>query len=123
MQPRIWLSVMPWQRQMYTVVPPADHGRGDARYCQSYCESFLLRLQSKCAPATMSFQVTDSRRNPQLHDHECGEPQAGSVAPSRDCLRLSARDLMGSRSEVVIIHEGREYTLRITRNRKLILTA
>jgi hemin uptake protein HemP len=71
----------------------------------------------------MSFQVTDSRGNPQIHDHACGEQQAGGVAPSRGCLRVSARDLMGSRSEVIIIHEGREYTLRITRNRKLILTA
>jgi hemin uptake protein HemP len=73
--------------------------------------------------AAMSCEVTDSKVNPQIHDPTCGEPQAGSVAPSRGCLRVNSRDLMGSRSEVVIIHEGREYTLRITRNRKLILTA
>jgi hemin uptake protein HemP len=30
---------------------------------------------------------------------------------------------MGSRGELIIVHEGREYTLRITRNGKLILTA
>jgi hemin uptake protein HemP len=71
----------------------------------------------------MSCQVTDSKLNPVNYEHACGEHQAVSVAPSRDCLRVSSRELMGSRSEVVIIHEGREYTLRITRNRKLILTA
>ena len=56
-------------------------------------------------------------------DHAAPETQASRAAPGRDCTRINTGDLMGARSEVIIVHEGREYTLRITRNRKLILTA
>lgn len=37
--------------------------------------------------------------------------------------RTSSRALLGEGGELVIEHEGREYRLRITQNRKLILTA
>ncbi|MEI6723418.1 MAG: hemin uptake protein HemP [Betaproteobacteria bacterium] len=37
--------------------------------------------------------------------------------------RLSSEALFGARRELVIIHNGREYCLRLTRNDKLILTA
>lgn len=36
--------------------------------------------------------------------------------------RLSSRDLFGSQREVVIVHRGDEYRLRITSLGKLILT-
>ncbi len=38
-------------------------------------------------------------------------------------LRVSSRQLLGERGELLIEHEGREYRLRLTQNRKLILTA
>jgi len=38
-------------------------------------------------------------------------------------LRVSSSQLLGERGELVIEHEGREYRLRLTQNRKLILTA
>ena len=38
-------------------------------------------------------------------------------------LRISSCQLLGERGELVIEHEGREYHLRLTQNRKLILTA
>jgi len=38
-------------------------------------------------------------------------------------LRISSRQLLGGRGELVIDHDGREYHLRLTQNRKLILTA
>jgi hemin uptake protein HemP len=36
--------------------------------------------------------------------------------------RISTADLMQGAREVIIIHEGEEYTLRITKTGKLILT-
>jgi hemin uptake protein HemP len=37
--------------------------------------------------------------------------------------RVSSRELLGTHSELIIEHQGREYRLRITQNGKLILTA
>jgi len=37
--------------------------------------------------------------------------------------RVPSRDLFGGSRELVIVHEGRNYFLRITQNGKLILTA
>lgn len=37
--------------------------------------------------------------------------------------RISSSELLGSASELVIVHGQREYKLRITSNGKLILTA
>ena len=37
--------------------------------------------------------------------------------------RISSETLFGERREVVILHNGREYRLRLTQNDKLILTA
>ena len=35
----------------------------------------------------------------------------------------SSQELLGTRRELVIVHNGREYHLRLTQNGKLILTA
>jgi hemin uptake protein HemP len=37
--------------------------------------------------------------------------------------RISSQALLGARRELVILHNGREYRLRLTQNGKLILTA
>ena len=37
--------------------------------------------------------------------------------------RLTSQALLGTAGELVIIHAGREYRLRLTQNGKLILTA
>ena len=37
--------------------------------------------------------------------------------------RVSSEALLGARRELVIVHNGREYHLRLTQNGKLILTA
>jgi hemin uptake protein HemP len=37
--------------------------------------------------------------------------------------RVKIEDLLGDAKELVIVHNGREYHLRLTRNDKLILTA
>lgn len=37
--------------------------------------------------------------------------------------RVSSKTLLGPGKELVILHKGREYRLRLTQNGKLILTA
>lgn len=37
--------------------------------------------------------------------------------------RVTSEALLGPRRELVIVHNGREYKLRLTQNGKLILTA
>jgi hemin uptake protein HemP len=37
--------------------------------------------------------------------------------------RVMSAKLLGERGELIIEHDGREYRLRLTQNRKLILTA
>ena len=37
--------------------------------------------------------------------------------------RVISTELLGERGELIIEHDGREYRLRLTQNRKLILTA
>jgi len=37
--------------------------------------------------------------------------------------RVTSESLLGPRRELVIVHNGREYRLRLTQNGKLILTA
>ena len=49
-------------------------------------------------------------------------PQA--PAPVREAAeRISSEALLGPRKELLIVHNGREYRLRLTQNGKLILTA
>ena len=43
-----------------------------------------------------------------------------AVAPPR---RISSESLLGTEKELVIVHNGREYRLRMTQLGKLILTA
>jgi len=44
-------------------------------------------------------------------------------APAAPPLRVSSETLLGPRKELIIVHNGREYRLRLTQNGKLILTA
>lgn len=37
--------------------------------------------------------------------------------------KVSSKALLGASNELVIVHNGREYRLRLTQNDKLILTA
>ena len=49
--------------------------------------------------------------------------QVSPTYPDRDGKRISSETLFGERREVVILHNGREYRLRLTQNDKMILTA
>ena len=50
-----------------------------------------------------------------------------STSPERESppspRRVTSESLLGPRKELVIVHNGREYRLRLTQNGKLILTA
>lgn len=50
---------------------------------------------------------------------EGGKAQPAGIA----ARRLASEALFGAARELVIVHAGKEYRLRITRNGKLILTA
>jgi hemin uptake protein HemP len=45
------------------------------------------------------------------------------IAPVESPARVSSESLLGPRGELLILHNGREYRLRLTQNGKLILTA
>jgi len=48
---------------------------------------------------------------------------AATTVPGEAPERVSLESLLGSRRELVIVHNGRDYHLRLTQNGKLILTA
>ena len=54
-------------------------------------------------------------------------PRSPSLPPSPTRAapqeRVSSEALLGPSGELVIVHNGREYRLRLTQNGKLILTA
>jgi len=47
----------------------------------------------------------------------------GSSPGGETPQRISSKALLGSRRELLIVHDGREYRLRLTQTGKLILTA
>jgi len=49
-------------------------------------------------------------------------PQKPVNAPEA-ARKIASEALLGERRELVIVHNGREYRLRVTQNGKLILTA
>ena len=50
-------------------------------------------------------------------------PAAPRATPFTDVKKVPSQALLGEAGEIVIVHNGREYRLRITQNGKLILTA
>ena len=50
-------------------------------------------------------------------------PPEPSPVPVTDPARIPSETLLGPHKELVIVHNGREYRLRLTQNGKLILTA
>jgi hemin uptake protein HemP len=54
----------------------------------------------------------------------CSAPAESTLAPGGSGpQRVSSESLLGHQRELVIMHNGREYHLRLTQNGKLILTA
>lgn len=48
---------------------------------------------------------------------------ANAPQPQSTPTKVPSEALLGTRKELVITHNGREYRLRVTQNGKLILTA
>jgi len=46
-----------------------------------------------------------------------------AAPPPEAPQRVTSQSLLGTRGELVIVHNGREYRLRLTHSGKLILTA
>jgi hemin uptake protein HemP len=55
--------------------------------------------------------------------HSPTSSQAAKGKSSDHPRRVTSDALLGSRRELLIVHNGREYRLRLTQNEKLILTA
>ncbi|HEV7802684.1 MAG TPA: hemin uptake protein HemP [Burkholderiales bacterium] len=56
----------------------------------------------------------------------CDEGRSREPTPAERTLpplRVTTPELLQGRGELIIVHDGREYRLRITQNGKLILTA
>lgn len=53
------------------------------------------------------------------------QPSASGSTPAKraSIRRVSSRELLAGDQEIIIVHAGREYRLRVTSNGKLILTA
>jgi hemin uptake protein HemP len=58
---------------------------------------------------------------PALRTPEDGTWEERSAPPAG--RRVPSRELLGERGELIIVHAGREYRLRLTHSGKLILTA
>jgi hemin uptake protein HemP len=59
-------------------------------------------------------------------DSQCSRSEhkiAAQGAVATEVPRISSEALFGPWRELVILHNGREYRLRLTQNEKLILTA
>jgi hemin uptake protein HemP len=63
--------------------------------------------------------MKQSKKQPQRQP----DMPAGLPRNDKASTRVGSRTLFGTAHELIIEHEGREYRLRLTRNRKLILTA
>ena len=49
-------------------------------------------------------------------------PADNQDEPGSGTRRIDIRELLGAGREAILLHQGEEYRLRITRNGKLILT-
>ena len=50
-------------------------------------------------------------------------PPGATLPAKEEPRRTSSQALLGAHRELLILHNGREYRLRLTQNGKLILTA
>jgi hemin uptake protein HemP len=54
---------------------------------------------------------------------ECKTTASGSSPISHAPREVTSQQLLGQGRELLIVHQGRQYRLRVTQNGKLILTA
>ena len=64
-----------------------------------------------------------NENNYHLHTMNQETQKSAPQPATADSARIRSEDLLRGRSELLIVHKGREYRLRVTQNDKLILTA
>lgn len=94
-------------------------------------ESLLFKILELASPARANisycFDIKQIGLDCRIENDYClcmspaNPPQPNT--PATPQLRVSSETLLGPRKELVIVHNGREYRLRLTQNGKLILTA
>lgn len=57
-----------------------------------------------------------------VDDINMAKPSASASMASRPLARVDSSQLLDGRRELIIVHRGEEYRLRVTRQEKLILT-
>jgi len=71
-------------------------------------------------------QMTSTRKTAASDAVSQAEGGIAADTGSQRCAvagRISSANLLGTQRELIILHRGREYRLRVTQNDKLILTA
>jgi len=67
--------------------------------------------------------LNDNNYRSYMDIRPCASSDAAEKPEDETVQRISSESLLGSRGELLIVHNGREYRLRLTQNDKLILTA
>lgn len=67
--------------------------------------------------------MSQDKENTVDQETPAGQPQPIRAEVAAAARRVSSRDLLGEAGELVIVHGGREYRLRLTQHGRLILTA
>lgn len=67
--------------------------------------------------------MTEHKKKAVNQETPAGQPQPTRAEVVAAARRVSSRDLLGEAGELVIVHGGREYRLRLTQHGRLILTA
>lgn len=83
-------------------------------------------LRSRSAWVCDHDEYSDSESRPKaadaMNDAPAGSAKSPPPADARGLKRISTSELMSGQREIIIVHEDREYRLRITQLGKLILT-
>ena len=58
-----------------------------------------------------------------MNEQSQPEQHTTRMQADQDIQRIHSESLFGAQREIVIVHNGREYRLRLTQNDKMILTA
>ncbi len=69
------------------------------------------------------YHLLVSRENKRSAAAERGQLDVAAPPPVTPVRRITSVELLGPSGALIILHDGREYRLRLTQNGKLILTA
>jgi hemin uptake protein HemP len=104
---------------------PIGHGLADA---DVHRHSFRAQVAPYCGQGLdvtneNDYRLVVSQLQPPRQTNKGAVDPASEDATSAASRRVTSNELLGPGRELVIVHGGREYRLRLTQNGKLILTA